>query len=70
MDWRGKKVLVTGGASFIGSNLVDALIEVHTEPRDGLYRRVARYGLDDVIRSDRFPDLDVPVVAVLKPAKT
>ena len=33
-DWKKKKVLVTGGASFIGSNLVDKLVDL------GVYIRV------------------------------
>jgi nucleoside-diphosphate-sugar epimerase len=33
VDWRGRRVLVTGGASFIGSHLVDALIECEAQVR-------------------------------------
>ncbi len=31
--WRGKRVLVTGGASFIGSHLVDSLVELGADVR-------------------------------------
>ena len=32
-DWRKKKVLVTGGSSFIGSNLVDKLVALGVDVR-------------------------------------
>jgi nucleoside-diphosphate-sugar epimerase len=33
MSWQAKKVLVTGGASFIGSHLTDALVEREAKVR-------------------------------------
>ena len=33
VDWTGRSVLVTGGASFIGSHLVDRLVELGARPR-------------------------------------
>jgi len=33
MDWNGKKVLVTGGASFIGSHLVEELLKLGAQIR-------------------------------------
>ncbi len=33
MDWNGKKVLVTGGCSFIGSHLVDRLVDLGARVR-------------------------------------
>jgi Uma2 family endonuclease len=47
-------------------NLVDGLIEVYTEPRDGLYRRIARHGSEDIIRGGGTLGLEVAVSAVLR----
>ena len=33
MNWKGKQVLVTGGASFIGSHLTDALVDLGAQVR-------------------------------------
>src|SRR6058998_2872197 len=33
MDWSGRKVLITGGASFIGSHLLDALVQLGARVR-------------------------------------
>jgi nucleoside-diphosphate-sugar epimerase len=46
MEWRGRKTLVTGGASFIGSHLVDALVE-----------RGARVRVVDNLSSGRYENL-------------
>lgn len=49
MDWQRQKVLVTGGASFIGSHLVDALVELGATVRvvddlsSGKLENVQRY---------------------------
>ena len=40
MNWKGKHVLVTGGTSFIGSSLVDALVS-----RGAIVRVVVKQGL-------------------------
>ncbi len=33
MNWKNKKCLVTGGASFIGSHLVESLVEKGSQVR-------------------------------------
>src|SRR5881628_1105746 len=33
MDWSGRKVLITGGASFIGSHLLDVLVQLGARVR-------------------------------------
>lgn len=54
MDWSSKKVLVTGGASFIGSHLVEALVKRGATVRavDDLSSGV-RENLDEALQSGR-----------------
>lgn len=47
-------------------NLVDRVIEVHTEPTEGDYRRVVSYEGGQSIRLVRFGDVEVRVSDVLK----
>ncbi|MGH9688091.1 MAG: NAD-dependent epimerase/dehydratase family protein [Candidatus Acidiferrales bacterium] len=50
MNWKGLHVLVTGGASFIGSTLVDALVE-----------RGAKVRIVDNLSSGKLENIDRPV---------
>jgi nucleoside-diphosphate-sugar epimerase len=66
--WKGRKVLATGGASFIGSHLVDALVERGASVRVvdnlsvGLYENIAGH-VDSGAIEFREEDLLDPVVA-------
>lgn len=72
MDWEGRKVLITGGASFIGSHLVDALVEHGARVRvvddlsSGRLENIDHHlknGMVEFIRAD-LRDLDVARKAV------
>ena len=55
-----------GVAEYWVVNLVDARVEVHTVPRDGLYRTIQRYSRGDTIELQHFPDCKLPVSEVLR----
>lgn len=58
IDWKGQRVVVTGGAGFIGSHLVDILVErgahviVVDDLRRGHFSNIARH---DIMRSTGVP---------------
>jgi Uma2 family endonuclease len=47
-------------------NLRDDLIEVHLEPLAGTYTRVTPYASGEMVRPRAFPDVEVPVSAVVE----
>jgi Uma2 family endonuclease len=47
-------------------NLVDDLVEVHTDVVRGAYSRVTPYRKGESIRPLAFPDVEIPVAAVLR----
>ncbi len=51
-------------------NLIEEIIEVHTEPRRGRYRKLTRYERGDTIVTLRFPDVEIPVSSVLRAPKS
>lgn len=68
MNWRGKSVLVTGGCSFIGSHLVDALVERGAQVRivddlsSGKLENVSRHLTGEIVEFIQ-ADLREPEVA-------
>ena len=49
-------------------NLIDGLIEVHTDPRGGLYRHVRPCSHGETIRLQHFADVEIAVSTVLRRA--
>jgi Uma2 family endonuclease len=47
-------------------NLVEDLIEVYSEPRDGLYTHITLHRRGDVVTLRRFPDVAIGVSDVLR----
>jgi Uma2 family endonuclease len=47
-------------------NLPDKLIEVHTDIIQGAYTRVASYRKGQIVRLQRFTDVEIPVDGVLR----
>jgi Uma2 family endonuclease len=47
-------------------NLVERRVEVYTEPREGAYGRLESYEHGQTLRPMRFPDVEVPVSAIMK----
>jgi Uma2 family endonuclease len=46
-------------------NVVEKIIEVYTEPRDGTYAKVVRYERGQSLRLPHFPDVEVRVSDVI-----